>query len=288
MNKDLKNIEKIFGKVTPVDAHYVVRATAKIYPDRVKIFTPYQPYRKKIPFMEERIDGLDGLVEDWETDINISQNKKEDNYERSLRRTRTLLTDLVLSNDFNMFGTLTFNPSKSDRTNPQAVKTQMGNWLRNQRKRNGKFNYILVPEFHKDGEAIHFHALFNDYPGQLIDSGKRKNGNVLYNIRGYTLGFTSLEIIRNKARVSSYIQKYIKKDMTQLFGKRRFWASTGLNRPQIVDNPDPDAWYMRATPDWTCENEYGRIFLVNSSISAPESHNLTEDSPEPVNEEEEV
>lgn len=288
MDDELERLIKIFGKVQRIDAHYQVHASAKIYPNQVKVFIPNDSYRKKIPFMEERVDELDGFVDDWETDVALSLKRKEDNLIRSIRRTKTLISDLVLCNEFDIFCTFTFSPEKADRQNPTAVKIQMANWLRNQRQYNGSFDYLIVPEFHKDGKSLHFHALFKEYTGELIDTGLKINGRKVYNFKSYTLGFNSAVPIDDINKVSGYVRKYITKDMPQFPGKRRFWASLGLKRPQIVENPDPDAWYMRATRDWSYKNEYGIIFVVTGHSSATESHSLTEDSPAPPPESEEV
>ena len=34
----------------------------------------------------------------------------------------------------------------------------MSNWLRRMKRKYGKFDYIMIPELHKDG-AIHFHGV---------------------------------------------------------------------------------------------------------------------------------
>jgi hypothetical protein len=255
MEDDLVKLEAVFGKVTPVEAQYEVYASAKIYPHAIRVFIPSVPYKKKLPFFEEHVDEYDNVVEDWPTQVNLSNEVKEDNIERSLRRTRTLIADYVLCNEFELFATFTFDPKKSDRLNPDAVKLQMANWLRNQRKRTGRFQYLIVPEFHKDGQALHFHALFMGYGGELVNAGRSHNGRQVYHFKSYTLGFNSAVKIDDVAKVSSYVRKYITKDMPQFRDKRRFWTSLNLERPRIIDNPDNLADF--GTPVWISENEYG-------------------------------
>jgi hypothetical protein len=258
MDDDLENIIKVFGKIQQAEARYEVTASAKIYPNIVKIFIPKTPYYKNIPYIEEHIDDLDGLVEDWPTRVKQTLGSDEDNIERSLRRTKTLISDIVLCNEFDLFATFTFDPEKTtDRNNPRLIKIQMSNWLRNQRKRNGKFKYLIVPEFHKDRKAIHFHALLQGYPGQLTDSGRNHKGRRIYHFSGYTLGFNTAVQIDNPEKVSSYVRKYITKDMPQFSGQHRFWASSGLQRPKVIDNPDSSLY--SGTLLRTYENEYGQI-----------------------------
>ncbi len=260
MEDDLEKLENVFGKVSRADAQYEVYASAKHYPSITTVFIPNTPYIKMIPFMEEHIDDLD--VEDWDDRVLHSTNKtsNEDNLDRSIRRTKTLISDYVLCNEFDLFATFTFSPKKTtDRTNPNTVKLQMANWLKNQRKssRNGKFPYLIVPELHKDGVSLHFHALFSKYTGTLIESGKNSKGRPVFYFKGYTLGFNSAVNIDNIEKISSYVKKYIIKDMPQFRGQHRFWSSYGLQKPRLEDNPSD--WYLRETPQRVFENEYGRI-----------------------------
>ncbi len=282
MNNDLNKIESIFGKIKKIDASYEVRASAKYYPHHTKVFIPNVPYRKMIPFMEQRIDDLDDIVEDWDTRVIAdSKTSTEDNLERSIRRTKTLISDYVLCNDFDIFATFTFSPKKTaDRTDTRTVKRQMSNWIKNQKARNSNFAYLIVPEFHKDGKSLHFHALIHDYPGELIDSGNRINGRKSYNFKSYTLGINSAVKIDDRHKVSNYVKKYITKDMPQFPGKHRFWSSTGLERPRVEDNPSE--WYLQAKPQRVYENEYGcTLYFITDSSQATESHSLTEGSTPP-------
>jgi hypothetical protein len=256
MDDELNRLEPIFGKVTRADSQYRVNLSAKIYPQFIKVFKPNQPYLKKIPFMEDHIDDGDNQdVEDWPTRIIDGKTSNEDNLERALRKTKTSISDLILCNEFDLFATFTVSPKKSDRLNPVAVKIQMANWLRNQRKQYGKFHYLIVPEFHKDHKALHFHALFRKYNGKLVDSGKTSKGRPVLYFGGYTLGFNSAVRIDNIEKVSGYVKKYITKDMPQFRSQHRFWTSTGLKRPIVIDNPDPKL--MQGEPLRTFENEYG-------------------------------
>lgn len=170
----------------------------------------------------------------------------------SIRRTKTLISDLMICNEFDMFATFTFNGSKkyarqygyaiTDRTDIDLLKTKMQKWLKNQRDIHGKFQYLIVPEYHKDGKALHFHALLKGYKGTLFDTGKTKGARPIYNISSYKLGHsTVIPIDDNKVsyrKVSSYIKKYITKDMPQFRNKKRYWSSQGLNKPLKVPNPN--------------------------------------------------
>jgi len=183
----------------------------------------------------------------------------------SLRRTKTTISDIVICNNFEIFVTFTF---KSDRQDILKCKRKMSKWLKNQKERVGSFSYLIVPEFHKDGKSLHFHALIKGYQGKLVDSGKRINGRRAFNLKSYKLGFSSAVYIDDHAKVSSYVRKYITKDMPQFNNKKRFWCSTGLARPQIVRNPQIMHEDLRdECVVWRTENL--TVFEFRETISLP-------------------
>lgn len=192
----------------------------KVYPTFMRL------YIFKTPTIE-RLKGFSEINPKITTSI-TTQNQKEDNLSRSLRRTKTTISDLVLSNQFDLFCTFTF---KTDRYDIEKSKQKMSTWLQNTQNNYGKFEYLIVPEFHKDKKAIHFHALIKGYKGKLKDSGHKINGRINYNITNYKSGFSSAVKIDNHNKVSSYIRKYITKDMPQFENRKRYWISTGLKRP---------------------------------------------------------
>ena len=199
----------------------------KVYPTFMRLYKFNSPSIERLPGYEERKSKT----------INTTKNAttEEDNLYRSLRRTKTTISDLVLSNDFTIFATFTF---KTDRQDIEKCKSKMTNWLKSQQKTYGKFTYLIVPEFHKDKKSIHFHALMHGYKGQLQDSGHKINSRTAYNITSYKSGFSTAIKIDNQAKVSSYVRKYITKDMPQFDGKKRYWISTGLKRPFTDVNTD--------------------------------------------------
>jgi len=198
---------------------------AKIYPEHVRLYKFSTPQLRQI-------DGFEPMQSPVHaprvTGITI------DNFlECSLKRTKRTIADLVLCNKFDMFATFTFDPKKvKDRLDPDCCKTVMQTWLSNQRKIHGKFDYLIVPEFHKKG-GLHFHALLKNYNGKLTDSGKKKHGRKIYNIASYKSGFSTVVFVDHVGKVSSYVRKYITKDMPRFSNKKRYWCSTGLQRPLI-------------------------------------------------------
>lgn len=152
--------------------------------------------------------------------------------EESLRRTRTAIFDYALSNNFSHFVTFTFNPQKVDRYSVEEVSNIMKYWLNRQKKHSPDFGYVIVPEFHKD-KAIHFHALIKGYTADLKKTNVIQNGKRVYNVIGFTSGFTNAqELDDDQAKAAAYLTKYITKEMITTFNKRRYWASKNLLKPQ--------------------------------------------------------
>ena len=90
----------------------------------------------------------------------------------------------------------------------------------------------VINEVYK--RRFHFHFLFNYFPhSELVDSGeKTENGQVIYNLMNYSLGFTTCTLIHSLSASQYYITKYISKDLIMLSkGKKRYWASKNLNKP---------------------------------------------------------
>lgn len=186
----------------------------------------------------------------------------------SIRRTKKEIADITLCNDFDMFATFTFS---KDRQDVDKCKIRMSKWLKNQRERVGKFKYLIIPEFHKDGKSLHFHALLSKYQGKLHKSGIRQNGKDVYNIKSYRLGFTNVSYIQDKTKVASYIRKYITKDMPKFTGKKRYWCSTGLVRPVITKNPLIDPWTLESFKEVYKRNQL-TILHLNATLPMPTNY----------------
>lgn len=154
----------------------------------------------------------------------------------SLSRTKATIRDLILANNFELFATFTFDPSKVDRFNYAACYHKISRWIHNQHDKSPDFKYLFIPERHKDG-AWHFHALLSNYKGSIRNSHhKSSTGRDIYNITAYRGGYTTACYIDDPEVVSNYVMKYITKDFIKTFNKRRFTASRNLDRPVMTKN----------------------------------------------------
>lgn len=171
----------------------------------------------------------------------VGKRKKKDSYipdERSLRRSRQMIKDICLCNEFDYFCTFTFDQKIHDRYNIQHCRHVMECWLRNQRyKHSPDLRYLVVPELHKDG-ALHFHALISHFNGPLRPAKHKVHGRTVYNLSGYRAGFSTAVRIDNHEAVANYVTKYITKDLTVMFGSKRYFSSNNLVRPKKITNSD--------------------------------------------------
>ena len=197
----------------------------KVYPDMIKIIIYKEPW-----FVSRRGPKRDVSEVTGEYTPSVT----------SLHRSKTLVHDLVLCNNFDYFCTFTFNPDKIDRFNYARCSYAMRVWLHHQSDRSfsfgKKFHYLIIPEQHKSG-AWHFHALISGYVGSLHDSNhKSASGRPIFNITSFRSGFTTAVKIDDREAVSNYITKYITKDFIKSFNKKRFFCSRGLKRPEKIVN----------------------------------------------------
>lgn len=212
------------------DRHIVmqdIRSVLKVYPKFVRLHMFDEPFNIRRYDMEEKSP--------YGTEKKKSRKYDSEDYDnQSVYRAKIKLIDLCLSNDFDLFVTMTF---KKDRYDVNAKRKQIQIWLNNQRNQYGPFGYVLVPEFHKDG-AIHFHGLFMGYKGVLVNSGKKtERGQDIYNISSYQGGFTTAVEIDDIPKVAGYISKYISKEMLTFKNNQRYFRSNGLVLPFKYSNP---------------------------------------------------
>lgn len=161
--------------------------------------------------------------------------RKEDTIYRSCNRTKKAVYDIARSDNWEWFVTFTFNGEKVARYDYESCVKKLSYWLNNMRKKYPEMKYIVVPEQHEDG-AFHFHGLFKNVDGFVFDGHYDKKGRKVYNWISYNWGWTTATIIDDYRKASSYLCKYITKDLCAVTeGKKRYWASRNVNRPVVKD-----------------------------------------------------
>lgn len=174
----------------------------------------------------------------------------------SVSRTVNQIYSIARANRWDYFITLTIDPKKLDNTDFNLVSEKLNIWTNNLKKRYAPdLKYILVPELHKDKTKWHFHGLFADI-GQMplafsgktcigkfvYDYAKKPYATKIFNLPLWKYGFSTATKINDSSKASSYITKYITKDISHILqNQHRYLASQNTDRPiEKVYNVDYD------------------------------------------------
>ena len=167
---------------------------------------------------------------------------KLENAVRSMNRSKNNLMDILKSNDFNFFVTLTFDKNKIDRLNDKETRKAFAKFIKDLRRDFNNMIYVAVPEYHKKG-GLHFHLLVGKVTAGelgLEDSGKsvkngRCKGQTIFNVTKWQSGFSTATKVLDTNAVKYYLSKYLTKGKVdpRFFGKKRFYVSQNIERPQV-------------------------------------------------------
>lgn len=154
----------------------------------------------------------------------LQSNKyKKERTERSIRRTRKNIQDILNANldDKSYFLTLTFKENIQD----YKKANEKFKYFINIKNKNIK--YLAIKE-HQQRGAVHYHLI-------VFDIEKEKLKSL---IDSWSYGFTNSKKITNKYSysIANYLTKYFSKEKNQLVqaGYRIFTKSTNLNKPLII------------------------------------------------------
>lgn len=198
---------------------------------------------------------------------NRTEEQEEHSKKVSLSATKNRIYNIARSNEWEWFITLTFDREKTDSSDYYMVTRRLQIFLNNLQKRKcPNLKYLIVPEFHADGQNYHFHGLLSECGGLSFSySGHdTKDGDPIFNILNWKHGFTTATRVTDTKRVSSYITKYITKE-SQIFlkEKNRYYASRNVNRVNsdfyIVDEED----FIKV---------YGDRISYAKSVKIPDAH----------------
>lgn len=192
----------------------------------------------------------------------------------NIARARTRIFEYSMVNEFDYFVTLTLNKNKQDRYDLREYIKNLGQFIRDYRKKyKVDIQYLLIPEKHIDG-AWHMHGLLKnieyshlerftldmDIPDKL--KKMIKNGRTIYNFPLYQnkFGWVTLEKVKNQEACSKYMTKYISKSLNSSRGvtekeQKLYYVSRGLKLPELVQKGSLNSRQVQTLP-WTYQNEY--------------------------------
>lgn len=201
----------------------------------VTIVKQYGDYKLKVTNLSTcRIAGLEpDVVKAYSKKNSVNDQKLSNNVLRAKGR----VNELALCNPWDYFVTLTIDKSNYNRYDLKAYYSDFSEFIHNLNRRRPferKIKYLLIPEMHKDG-AWHMHGLFHGlYPDDLYTNA---NGYLSWEKYDRRFGYISLDSVRDKDKVSSYIVKYLTKDVDKNVteaGCHLYYASKGLNSAELL------------------------------------------------------
>lgn len=220
------------------------------------------------------------LTEEQKEKIRLNDRLRND------KRDKQKVYDKARANTWHWFATFTFSSDKVDRTNYDECKKKLCKWLNNIKNRYcPDLKYLCVPELHEDNISWHFHGLLANVDELSFVQGinnkkdsvfygmplKDKNGNDVYNLECYNLGYASFTKVRDTRRVSGYIVKYMTKQISfKLEGKNRHIASRNLDMPKskkmFMDNEGLKILKSSINPKWEQKKEVAKGTMYENEI----------------------
>lgn len=209
----------------------------------------------------------------WECETEKSKKGKVNSEKLlcNLQRTRSTIFELAMCNNWDLFCTFTLDKTKYDRHDLNKFRSDFTLMIRHLRaKYKCDISYLLIPERHKDG-AWHMHGFIAGLPSQELREftlseklpdyirKKLKSNSKVFEWVSYRkkFGFCDLEEIRDKDRASSYVTKYITKDLLESVSElnhKSYYCSQGLNRAVEIKRG-----HLAECPDFDFENDYVKV-----------------------------
>lgn len=187
-----------------------------------------------------------GFEDKEKLDIKITDDEEIERISKS--RTKQKIKELALCNDFKYFYTQTLKDNRYDLENFKKVIQEK---FKAYKRKNKDFIYIIIYEKHKDG-AFHLHGLIGGVGNDLYI-----NNNGYYSLAFFEeLGFNSISAIKDKEKTSSYITKYITKDIIKTDSNMSYFHSKGLKFAKRTKFDD----FNYSNLDLTFENDYIKIY----------------------------
>lgn len=215
-----------------------------------------------------------------ENDSVVLRSDENDNSKtlESIYRSKRVIKELSSCNPWDYFCTMTIDSEKYDRTDLNGFFQKFRKFINNQnRLHNLDIKYLFIPELHKDGLNWHLHGFMYNLPLEMLKrfqigdkmgqkiADKVLNGEAVYNWTAYAdrFGFCDLEPIKDQRKASSYITKYINKNLIESVTKlnaHKYYHSKGLKKAEFVKQ---GSFYGDIS--YCYENDYCKIAIFDYS-----------------------
>lgn len=227
-------------------------------------------------------------------DERTQDERQAESIRTSVSRSIRAVRELAACNPWQFFVTITLSPQLwKNRYTPDGlqdiIKAMAKRWRRKRKNDSAHcpgFAYLLVPEMHKDG-AIHLHGFVSCMPSSdcipytMSDvNGSKKlpikicekvrKGSPVFHCREWErlFGYNTLEPVIDLDKASSYVVKYISKEIGSVPFKSRYWVSRGLSRAKRLAT-----YYFPEYCDYSRQlGEYNKYMLSVAAVT--KSHHV--------------
>lgn len=237
---------------------FIRRLKSPLYDYNICVLKKYNENTFKIT--RHKVLRRSGIEIDDNFSFPIRGTVNDEKMEQNISRAKSKIREYGLCNEWDFFVTLTIDQSKFDRFDLQTYYKAFSKFLNNYNSRhNIKIKYLFIPERHQNG-AWHMHGLISGLPEEHLTV----NQYGYYDWIAYRnkFGYISLDFLKDKAKASSYILKYVGKDMgnsvTELNAKL-YYCSKGLKTAEVIKKGSISA---NIEPDF--RNEYVEVKHLNS------------------------
>jgi len=233
-----------------------------LYKADVATLKDYGGIKRKITL--HRFLRTSGLEVDDDRIHTPKATKNDEKLECNLSRTKAKVFEYAYCNLWDYFITLTISSQKFDRTDLKGYYKKFNQWLRNYNKKYGlNIKYLFIPELHEDGMSWHMHGFIMGLPESHLSYNS--NGYLDWLAYSAKFGYVSIDKIRDRQRIASYITKYISKNLSDCITElnaKVYYNSQGLKTAVEIKR---GTMSVNIAPDF--ENEYVKVKWYDDSLS---------------------
>ena len=244
------------------------------------------------------------IASGWALPDERTQDEREaESIRTSISRSVRMVRELAACNPWQFFVTITLSPANwQNRYTPDGlqdvIKAMVRRWRRKDKTGSAycpDFKYLFIPEMHKDG-AIHLHGFVNCMPPAEcipytmadVNSSKSLPKKICDKVRaGETVyhsptweklfGYNTFEPISDLDKASSYVVKYVSKEIGSTPFKSRYWCSRKLSRATRIAT-----YYFPDSSDYSKQlNDYNDYMLSVAAVTKAK-HAMHQESYVPI------
>lgn len=209
-------------------------------------------------------EEFESPLEDWDDMPNKKGSVNSSKLSNNLSRAKSRVREYVLCNPWDYWCTFTINPNLYDRYDLKTYFKDFSKFIRNYNRYCNDVDcikYLFVAEMHQDS-AWHLHGFIKGIKSK--DLYINDYGFLTWKQYEKKFGFISMSKIQNLEKASSYMLKYMTKDVEKNvtdLNAHLYYCSKGLKKADVVFRGNG---IFLSKWDWCSEDNYTKILTVDS------------------------